>query len=142
MQKCNHALAVLQQLFFTFLAVNLYSSGQMKVKTYILPIESNLRNENSPQNTSKVLVWTYEKIVITSAHENTDPRAGRKQNQLYIQMTFIYSNYNDFSRFLISSLGIKHDKCIIRPAVLPRSIPFCNRFSSDPSSSRIAFTKK
>lgn len=70
----------------------------------------------------KCLFGRMKKIVTTSARENTDPRAGRKQNQLYIQMTFIYSNYNDFLRFLVSSLGIKHDECIIRPAVLPQSI--------------------
>ena len=105
------------------LEINFYSSGQIEATLYILPDESTFLFKNPTESSFKILLWIYEKIATSSAHENADARARENLKRLYIQVTFVYINYNEFSRFLTSSLGIKHDECIIRPAAFFQSTP-------------------
>ena len=95
------------------LEINFYSSGQIEATLYILPDESTFLFKNPTESSFKILLWIYEKIATSSAHENADARARENLKRLYIQVTFVYINYNEFSRFLTSSLGIKHIEYII-----------------------------
>ena len=82
-------------------------SGQIKVRTYILPNNSIILSATLSESCIQAFHWIYRKNVTFSVHEYINIWANRKHHYLYIQMFLYVTYYNEFSCSLILSLGMK-----------------------------------